>query len=153
MNTVFRMAAAFAAGAFAMYYFDPITGRRRRAMLRDQRIAAVHDIEDMARARSKHAADHLRGMAARTRAELSSEEIDDQRLQERIRAKLGHVVQHPNRVEVQVHDGNVVLTGQASGQEIEEVLMTLTAMKGVVDVDNRLSVPESAASTAGEPRH
>ena len=36
MNALLKVAAVFAAGAAAMYYLDPATGRRRRALARDR---------------------------------------------------------------------------------------------------------------------
>ena len=52
MTTLFRIAAAFAAGAAAMYFMDPLVGRRRRALMRDQGVAAGHNVEDFVRAKS-----------------------------------------------------------------------------------------------------
>ncbi len=145
MNAVFRMAAAFAAGALVMYCLDPVTGRRRRAALRDRRVAAAHELGAFARTTSKHAADQVRGVAARTRAQLAGAPVDDDRLQARIRARLGHVVAHPGRVEVGVHDGNVVLKGNAAGEEIAALVAAVSAMPGVAAVDNRLVVVADAS--------
>ena len=156
MNRVLKIAVAFAAGAAVMYYLDPIAGRRRRALARAKRHAAAHDLEAYVETRAKHAADRVRGAVARTRGAMSSEPIDDERLRDRIRAKLGHVLERPSRIEVQVHDGHVVLSGQARAEEIEELLAAVLAMRGVADVDSRVSLetqlPESSAGTQ-EARH
>ena len=148
MNSVLRLAAAFAAGAAIMYYLDPETGRRRRAMVREQGVGAGHDIEDFARTRSKRAADQVRGAVARTRARVVREPVDDDRLRERIRSNLGRLVDHPGAVNVQVHDGHVVLGGNAGQGEIERLLDAVEAIPGVEAVDNRL-VP----GATGEARH
>ena len=140
MGTLFRIAAAFAAGAAAMYYLDPDTGRRRRALVRDRGVAARHDLEDYASATSRRAADQLQGAAARTRSRVSREPIDDEQLHERIRSKLGRVVERPGDIEVQVRDGYVVLSGIAEEEEISQVLSTVAAIEGVEGVDNLLSV-------------
>jgi osmotically-inducible protein OsmY len=139
MGSLFRLAAAFAAGAAAMYYFDPQTGRRRRALVRDQGVAAGHDIEDFATAKSKRAADRVQGVAARTRARMSPEPVDDEQLHERIRSRLGRVVEQPSAVEVQVRDGYVVLSGSAHDDEIDELVRTVASIPGVEGVDNLLS--------------
>ena len=157
MNRVLKIAVAFAAGAAVMYYFDPIAGRRRRALARDKRHAAMHDLEDYAETRAKHAADRMRGAVARTRGAMSNEVVDDDRLHERIRAKLGRMVGRPGQIEVQVRDGHVALSGQAQAYEIDELVATVSAMRGVVDVDNRISVPTQAteedSAGAREARH
>lgn len=148
---VFRLAAAFAAGAIAMYYMDPVAGRRRRALVHDRSVAAGHDAEDFARTRSKRAGDHVRGMFARTRERLSNAPIDDSQLHERIRARLGHVIDHPGEINVDVQNGHVVLRGIASSQEIEDVVSTVSSMRGVEGVDNRLSASQATATTT--PTH
>ena len=140
MGTLFRIAAAFAAGAAAMYYLDPETGRRRRALVRDRGIAARHDLEDYAIATSRRASDKLQGAAARTRSRVSREPVDDEQLHERIRSKLGRVVERPGDIEVQVRDGYVVLSGSADEEEIDQLVSAVTAIKGVEGVDNLVSV-------------
>ena len=140
MGTLFRIAAAFAAGAAAMYYLDPETGRRRRALVRDRGIAARHDLEDYASAASRRASDTLQGTAARTRSRVSREPVDDEQLHDRIRSRLGHVVERPGDIEVQVRDGYVVLSGSADEEEIDQLVSAVTAIKGVEGVDNLVSV-------------
>ena len=139
MNTLFRTVTAFAVGAAAMYYLDPIAGRRRRALVRDQGVAAGHDVERYARAKAQRAADRVQGATAKARARLANAPVDDEQLHERIRARLRHVVERPADVEVQVLDGHVVLSGSAaSADEIEALTATVAAMRGVDDLDVRL---------------
>ena len=145
MNTVARFAAAFAAGAALMYYLDPVAGRRRRALVRDRGLSVGHDAEHFARAKSKHVVDRAQGLVARARAGLSHAPVDDGQLYGRIRTKLGRLVAHPGEVSIEVNGGQVVLRGHASDAEIEDLTAALVAMRGVQDVDNRLSAesPES----------
>lgn len=147
MNALFRTVTAFAVGAAAMYYLDPIAGRRRRALVRDQGMAAGHQVERYARAKVQHAADQVQGAAAKARAHLANAPVADEQLHERIRARLGHVVERPADVDVQVQEGHVVLSGSASAGEIEALAATVAAMRGVGDVDVRLE------ETGGDARH
>lgn len=64
MNSVLRLVVTFAAGAAAMYYFDPVAGRRRRAVARDRTAAARHDVEGYARAKCRRAAGRLQGFVS-----------------------------------------------------------------------------------------
>jgi hyperosmotically inducible periplasmic protein len=158
MNAVVRLAVAFAAGAAAMYYFDPVAGRRRRTMTRDQGVAAGHEVEDFARAKSKRAADRVHGVKARTRARLSDEPIDDLQLHERIRSKLGRLVDDASAVTVQVSDGHVVLSGHVNEEEVDSVADAVAAMRGVQSVDNQLSIgtetgAAATTSTGQDARH
>lgn len=147
MNAVVRLAVAFAAGAAAMYYFDPVAGRRRRAMTLDQGVAAGHEVEDLARAKSKRAADRVHGAQARARASLSDEPIDDLRLHERIRSRLGRLVDDASAVTVQVSDGHVVLSGNVSEEEVDSLADAVSSMRGVESVDNQLSIGTDAGTT------
>ena len=140
MNTaLLKLVASFAAGAAAMYYLDPATGRRRRALARDKGVAIRHDVGDYARIKSRRAANRMRGALARTRAKVSAEPVDDDQLLSQIRAKLGHLVSRPGMVDVKVHEGHVVVAGNALRGEINPLLDTVSAMRGVESVDNRLS--------------
>jgi hypothetical protein len=150
MTTLFRIAAVFAAGAVAMYFMDPVVGRRRRALMRDQGVATGHDVENFVRTKSRRVVHRLNGTVARTRARLSHAPVDDEQLLERIRSRLGHLLEHPRSVEVAVRDGNVVLTGRASAADIDHLTDTISRMRGVEDVDNRLWVVRATSGAQGE---
>jgi hyperosmotically inducible periplasmic protein len=139
MNSLMRLAVAFATGAAIMYYLDPQTGRRRRALARDKGVGARHEVEDFARKGSRRMANRVRGTLARTRARMAPALIDDDQLLDRIHSKLGHLVDAPGMVDVQVHDGWVVLTGSASPREIDALVHMVVGMPGVRHVNNRLS--------------
>jgi hypothetical protein len=141
MKTIARIAAAFAAGAALMYYFDPQGGRRRRALARDRGVAAGHDAQRLVRSKTRRAADRTRGALARARAALSNAPVSDDQLRDRIRARLGHLVEHPGQLNVDVQNGFVVLRGHAEIDEIEELSTTLPTTPCMVGVDNRV-LPE-----------
>lgn len=142
MNTVMRIATAFATGAAAMYFLDPVAGGRRRALVRDKGVAARHGLEDFAEARAKRAADKARGLVAETRSALRNAPVGDTQLHDRIRSRLGRLVDAPGEISVDVHAGQVVLRGTASAEEIDDVLDTVSTMRGVVRIDNHL-VPDA----------
>jgi hyperosmotically inducible periplasmic protein len=152
MARLFRLVALFAAGAALMYYLDPRSGRRRRALMRDKSVAAGHELVRVARGKAKRAGDRLHGVAARTRARLHDEPMDDERLHERVRARLGRVVAHPRDVEVKVREGRVVLSGHASRSEMDELVEIVAAMRGVDEVDNLLSPPMPGIAMQGVHR-
>lgn len=139
MNQMFRLIAAVAAGAAAMYYLDPVAGRRRRALVRDKGTAVRHGANEYARIKSRRAANRMRGVVARARSTVSSVSIDDDRLHDRIRAKLGHLVDRPGAVEVDVRDGHVVMTGSVLLGEAAELADAVSSMRGVASVENRLT--------------
>jgi hypothetical protein len=151
MNSILRLAIALATGAAIMYYLDPQTGRRRRALVRDKGVGATHEVEDFARKGSRRIANRVRGTVARvrSRARMTRTLVDDDQLLDRIRSKLGHLVDAPGMVEVQVHDGWVVLAGSASPDEIDALVHMVAGMPGVRHVNNQLST--GAARGASSP--
>jgi osmotically-inducible protein OsmY len=155
MKNLLRITAAFGAGMLLMYFLDPNAGRRRRALVRDRAVATGHDVQRMAAAGSRHAANHLRGVAARTRGRFSSEDIEDDRLEARIRSRLGRLVERPHGVEVRVHDGCVVLKGVAAEDEIDDLVDAIASMRGVEEVDCHLAPGTTVAPAEGtaEARH
>jgi hypothetical protein len=64
---IVRVLGAFAVGALAVYFFDPISGRRRRALLRDQRVHARHEIGDYAKGTAKDLRNRAQGFVAEAR--------------------------------------------------------------------------------------
>lgn len=150
MNSAIRLALVFAAGAAAMYYWDPAAGRRRRALVRDRGVAARHGVEDYARVKAKRVIDRMHGAAARTRAKLAPEPVDDVVLHERIRARLGRLVGHPGAISVDVHEGCVVLAGRAPDEEIEALVEAVAAMRGVASIANHLHAPASVATSTND---
>jgi osmotically-inducible protein OsmY len=139
MNTLIKAAAAFAAGAAAMYLLDPETGRRRRSLVRERSGGAARDLEDSVRGAGRDAANRLRGRMAETKSHMAGEPVGDDRLHDRIRAKLGHLLDRPATVEVKVAQGHVVLSGEAPADEAAALSRYIAGMQGVSDVENRLS--------------
>lgn len=138
MNGLMKAATVFAAGAAAMYFLDPEAGRRRRALTRDKGVAAGHELQDRARRAGRRASDHARGAAAELRSSMDDAPVGDAKLEARIRSKLGHLVDRPGDVTVEVNNGHVVLHGNLDAGEAAEVTRELAGIDGVADVENRM---------------
>jgi hypothetical protein len=61
---IVRVLGALAVGALAVYFFDPVSGKRRRALLRDQLVHARHEIGDYAEGTAKDLRNRARGLVA-----------------------------------------------------------------------------------------
>jgi osmotically-inducible protein OsmY len=140
MKHALNVAAAFAAGAIAMYYFDATLGRRRRALVRDKAIGLTHDAEDVAHAKGKRFIDRAKGFVSTGRLDRqgSSEPQSDAQLRERVRSRLGHWVSHPRAIDVDVDEGVVRVSGQVLAKELDGLLSRLTGIPGVRKVHNAL---------------
>ena len=142
MNGLMKVATVFAAGAAAMYFLDPDTGRRRRATTREKGMAAGRDLQESARKAGRRVSNRAHGAVAEMDAAMDSTmddaPVSDQKLEARIRSRLGHMVEHPGDIAVAVNDGHVVLSGTASDDEVASLTRELAGMSGVSDVENRM---------------
>ena len=67
MTMMLRVIGAFGLGALFMYFFDPVSGRRRRALARDQLVHARHEIGDYAEDTTKDLRNRAYGLVAEAR--------------------------------------------------------------------------------------
>ncbi len=132
-------------GAAAMYLFDPRTGNRRRAVVRDKALRVAHEATNELGKRERDLANRSRGVLARARGRLERAEVPDATLAERVRAKLGHVCSHPAAIAVSVRAGSVELKGPILAAERARLLSEVKAIPGVKDIDDDLDAFESAA--------
>jgi osmotically-inducible protein OsmY len=75
-------------------------------------------------------------MAARVRGILRRRPVDDGRLLERVRAKLGRVVSHPHAVTVDATGGRVRLRGSVLESEVSRLMRAVSRVPGVKAVVN-----------------
>jgi hypothetical protein len=66
---IFRI-AALGIGALAMYYFDPVSGNRRRALLRDKLTHVRHRASDYAEGTAKDLRNRAHGVVAEARSAI-----------------------------------------------------------------------------------
>ena len=153
MGPLLKTLGMFAAGAAAMYYFDPVAGRRRRALVRERGLAAGRQAGQNIAGGLRDAGERVRGSAAQARAAVAGAAVDDERLVERVRSQLGHWVDAPRRIEVEAVDGCVILSGEAAAQECAAVADRVGRIPGVRQVDNRLTVSGADDASGAAPRH
>ena len=140
-TSLFALIGAMGVGAALMYFLDPDSGRRRRAQARDQLVHGQRVLQDATQAMVHNAANHTRGTIRKLQQRIAADEIvDDGVLLERVRAAMGHVIGDPQAIELRVHEGCVTLKGPARAEEIEELVACAGRVRGVREVDNRLSV-------------
>jgi uncharacterized membrane protein len=156
MNKGLTLAGGLGIGAGLMYLLDPDRGRRRRALLRDQAVHAWHQTGDALSVTAEDLANRTRGLVAETGARFRREDVTDDVLAERVRAKIGRVVSHPRAIEVAVDQGRITLRGPILAGELDDLLSAVAAVRGVTDVENRLEAHPTAdgipALQGGRPR-
>jgi hypothetical protein len=104
-------AVAAGLGAALMYFLDPDLGRARRAALQPGG-----------------------GLSPQ-----GDDAVDDAVLVERVRMALGRTIADPNAIDVKAFEGRVVLKGPVTPEELAEIVACTERVRGVREVDNRLS--------------
>jgi uncharacterized membrane protein len=139
-----------AAGAGLTYYFDRQSGRRRRAGLRDKMVHLEHVSMRGLRKAGVDLQNRAHGVAAivQRRLERDEEDVPDEILVERVRARMGFVVSHPHAVEVLADDGVVTLRGPILAPEAPALLRRTMRTPGVCGVRDDLEKHESAEGVA-----
>ena len=127
-------------GAVAMYIYDPVLGRRRRALARDKVVRLRKAIREAARTTIRDLKNRIWGTLAEGRAAFLGHTVDDAVLSERVRSKLGFFFRHPSYVEVQANEGKVTLTGPVLSDEVQQLIDGVRSVRGVRDVENLLEV-------------
>lgn len=137
--------SGIAIGAAATWVMDPDRGRRRRALMRDKAIRASRVTGEVLDTTMHDIYNRSRGIAVETRGwMLNSRPVDDNRLLERVRSRLGRVCSHPHAIDVEVQDGQVTLRGPALTAEVQNILSTAAGVRGVGSVINELEAHDSA---------
>ncbi|SIN68528.1 BON domain-containing protein [Singulisphaera sp. GP187] len=143
-------------GVGLMYFFDPRAGRRRRALLRDQCIHGMHEAETTIQIVWHDLRTRALRLTAESKAMFSDDYAPDDVIEARVRSALGHVVSHPRSVRVVVRDGQVVLSGPILAREVESLMETVDAVRGVLAVENQMEIHQQAeglpALQGGTPR-
>jgi Putative phospholipid-binding domain. len=149
MDRKWTLASGVGLGATLMYLLDPDKGRRRRALLRDKAIHVFHKTTDGLCYVSRGVAQRAEALSARTRSLLTQFWVSDEVLAERVRSKIGHVLSHPGSIEVSVEGGRATLTGPILAREVDGLLATVSRVRGLTGVENRLEIHEEADGVPG----
>jgi hypothetical protein len=137
------------AGLGLMYFLDPDQGRRRRALVRDQMVHAAHRTGDAMDATSRDIANRAKGAVAELRGRFQHAEVSDDVLRDRVRARVGAVIGHASSIDVDVRDGRVSLRGPVLAHEVDRLLRRVSAVRGVVEVEDRLEVHAEPGNVPG----
>jgi hypothetical protein len=134
---------AAALGAGAMYFLDPRSGGRRRALVRDKGVHTRRRIREVADKTANDVRNRAVGLAARSRRLWHRGPVSppsNPQLVERVRAMLGRVVSHPSALEVTASDGRVRVSGPILVSEAERLLRAVRRVPGVREVEEALDV-------------
>jgi BON domain-containing protein len=112
-------------------------------------VRARHMTGDAVDATSRDMRNRARGVVAELRARLIPEDVTDEVLQERVRARLGQTIRYARSIETWVADGCVTLRGPVLGADVARVVRRVGQVPGVRAVDNRLEVHAEPGAVPG----
>lgn len=130
-----------------VYLFDPIRGRTRRALLRDQLTRLRREATEAAEVAYRDVRNRAAGLAAETRKQVTSGyaagEGSDAAIAARVKAEIGRVCTHPRAIELEVRDGALTLRGPVLAREADAVRAAARETRGVRVVHDELEVHET----------
>lgn len=133
--------AGTAVGSFITFFFDPVRGNYRQALLRDKMVSFRRDANLYGGRFYRDLKNRSLGVKAKTKKVISGEgPIRDDVLEARVRSKFGRIVSHPRAIQVIAHDGVVTLSGAILKSEVKELVKCVRKVAGVRDVENGLDV-------------
>ena len=141
-------------GAGLMFLLDPDMGNRRRAILRDKILSLMRLTAWAADKTSRDAKNRLFGTVHSTKFRFSDIAVSDDVLVERVRSQMGRAVSHPHAIHVTAENGRVTLTGEILSDEVDDLLHSVSAVKGVEKVTNQLNAHEEPGGVSSlQGRH
>src|SRR5690606_36729080 len=97
-------------GLASMYFLDPRSGRRRRAVLRDRMVHLGCAAREAAKVVSRDMRSRASGLWLESTRWSHDDHPSDQVLMARVRATLGRHVSHPHALKTEVRDGEVTVS-------------------------------------------
>jgi uncharacterized membrane protein len=156
MNRICNLLTAASVGAGLAYFFDPVVGRRRRSLARDQINHFCNKTGDAADATWRDVQNRAYGMMAELMGLFRTDKADDEVLVQRVRSKIGRYISHPSAIEVTAKNGSVRLAGPVLAHEVDDLFCGVRSVRGVRDIEDHLDVHKSAenisALQGGVPR-
>lgn len=143
LSQVVAAVGLLALGAGLMYVFDPIAGRRRRALARDKALHGYHEVSDQVSKVGRDLRNRAVGTMHDVRSRLHRERADDRVLHDRVRSEIGRCVSNPSAIDVRVSGGTVTLSGPILSRDVDSLLKCVWSVYGVKDLINQLEAHET----------
>lgn len=139
MNKAMSILSAGIAGAGIMYFLDPSSGRRRRALVADKSVHLSRVVGRGVQTTARDIGHRAQGVVAKGRQVFRREDVPDGILVERIRAELGRAISNPSDISVEASDGYVTLSGPVLQTELRPLMKRIGRVGGVRAVVDRLT--------------
>lgn len=137
-----------ALGATAEYFFDPVSGRRRRRVTADRTAALVRRAWRRGARRARDAEAHAEGWVRHVRhLREQPKSFDDATLAHKVETVLFRSPDVPKgQIDVNAQRGVVQLRGEVPTNEmLDELVERARSVQGVLDVENLMHLPGASA--------
>jgi osmotically-inducible protein OsmY len=137
-------------GALIAYFFDPDSGRRRRALARDRIPAFFRRLSERAERAGRTVSAEAEGVKQKAKhlKEEEKPQPDDVTLARKVETEIFRDADVPKgKINVNAENGKIVLRGEVEQPELIKDLEKRTKkVQGVKEVENLLHTPGTAAS-------
>jgi hypothetical protein len=143
--------ACLAAGAGAMYLFDPERGHARRTQIRDGAVGVVQSVGRFVHGRARNVRSNAEGIARQvgltSQRRISSRDyVSGEQLLLRVRDQIARTCQYPRLIQVMTDTfGSVTLTGEIADSERDRLLAAVRQTPGVRQLVERLTTTGASA--------
>src|SRR5687768_11760081 len=137
-------------GGGMAWLFDPVNGRRRRALARDRALATVRRTGRRTERLGRHVAADAYGLKQKvTHLQEEPKEYDDATLKSKVETELFRPADVPKgQIDVNAQNGVVQLRGEVDSPElIDQLVERARKIQGVKDVESLLHLPGAEAPT------
>lgn len=76
MKNIWTVLGAIGIGAFLMYLFDPRSGNRRRALIRDKAVGISNDIQETLDKRSRDLSNRAKGLMHEAKSAIAGDTVE-----------------------------------------------------------------------------
>lgn len=147
MNRNVAIVTGVGLGVGLMYILDPTAGRRRRAVMRDKAFSFWRRGASALDKASRDITNRTKGVMSEMGSKTAGE-VDDSRLEARVRSRMGRVVSHPSAITVNAQSGRIALSGDVLKSELAGLLNAVANVPGVMTTENSLNIHETAENVA-----
>jgi uncharacterized membrane protein len=152
-DTTLGLISGAAIGAGLMYLADPDRGNRRRAFVRDQVVHGFRLFGTVVNKGIRDMRNRARGIVAEAWCAVKPENVSDEVLVDRVRAKIGRTVSHPSAIEVTAKDRRIILSGPVLESEADDLIDAAYSVRGVRDVESLVETHRTTENVPGLQGH
>src|SRR5512146_263387 len=130
-KTMWTLLGGVATGAAALYFFDRESGQQNRKAFVRKAQHLGREIAKGAELAARDVEHRVEGMVRHAWASAVRRPVDDRIQVERVRARLGRLVEQPHKIHVTSDDGVITLWGEATEHDARRLAHAIAAMPGI----------------------